>query len=105
MIVEYTRYKISADHQAAFEQAYLGAQQHLKESPHCVSYELTHCEEEPERYVLRIEWVSKEEHLQGFRREPGFRSFVALVQPFLSSIEEMQHYKLTEVSGRGGGNP
>src|SRR5262245_18583632 len=102
MIVEYTRYRISQDRQAAFEQAYGSAQQHLKASLHCFSYELTHCAEEPDRYVLRIEWVSLEEHLQGFRRESSFRSFFSLVQPYISNIEEMQHYQMTAVRGSGG---
>lgn len=102
MIVEYTRYRINLDRQDAFEQAYRSAQQYLQASPHCLSYELSHCTEESERYVLRIEWVSVEEHLQGFRKEPSFKSFFELVQPFFSNIEEMQHYELTEIVGRGG---
>jgi quinol monooxygenase YgiN len=100
--VEYTRYRIRKDQQEAFEEAYRGARQYLQASPHCVSYELSHCTEEPERYVLRIEWVSAEEHLQGFRHEPGFKNFFSLVQPFIANIEEMQHYELTEVVGNGG---
>ena len=102
MIVEYTRYRISQDRQTAFRQAYQNAQQYLHNSPHCVGYELSHCTEDPERYVLRIEWVSVEEHLQGFRHDPSFKSFFSLVQPFISNIEEMQHYELTEVAGNGG---
>jgi hemoglobin len=101
MIVEYTRYRITQERQKAFEQAYQSAQQYLQASPHCLRYELTHCTEEPERYVLRIEWVSEERHLQGFRKEPNFQSFFALVKPYFSNIEEMQHYELTEVVGNG----
>ena len=101
MIVEYTRYRITQERQRAFEQAYQSAQQYLQASPHCLRYELSHCTEEPERYVLRIEWVSEERHLQGFRKEPNFKSFFALVQPYFSNIEEMQHYQLTGVLGKG----
>jgi len=102
MIVEYTRYTIDVDRRAAFEEAYDAAQKYLQASPHCLTYELSHCAEEPARYVLRIEWVSMGEHLQGFRKEPGFRSFFSLVQPFVASIEEMQHYQVTGVKGSGG---
>jgi heme-degrading monooxygenase HmoA len=101
MIVEYTRYRINEGGQGAFEEAYHHAQQYLQTSPHCLRYELSHCTEESERYVLRIEWASVEEHLQGFRKEPNFKSFFELVQPFFSNIEEMQHYELTEIVGRG----
>jgi quinol monooxygenase YgiN len=102
MTAEYTRYRINQDQQPAFEEAYRAAQKYVQASPHCVGYELSHCTEEPERYVLRIEWASVEEHLQGFRKEPNFKSFLGLVQPFVPNIEEMQHYKLTEVVGSGG---
>lgn len=101
MIIEYTRYRIGADRQAAFEQAYGSAQQYLRSSPHCLGYELSHCTEEPGRYVLRIEWVSVEEHLREFRHEPAFGSFFSLIKPFVSCIEEMQHYQVTEIRGAG----
>ena len=102
MVVEYTRYRISNDRHLTFLEASKKAQQYLALSPNCVSYELSHCTEEPDRFVLRIEWVSEERHLQGFRHEANFKQFFALVQPFVADIEEMQHYTLTEVVGDGG---
>jgi quinol monooxygenase YgiN len=56
--------------------------------------------EEKDRFILRIEWKSTDEHLQGFRRSPGFKEFYRLVQPFFQDIEEMQHYQLTDVVHR-----
>jgi len=97
MIVEYTRYRIAGDRSAAFLEAYQDAARFLQESPHCISFELTHCVEEKDRFILRIEWKSTEEHLQGFRKSPGFKEFYRLVQPFFNNIEEMQHYELTDV--------
>jgi quinol monooxygenase YgiN len=101
MVVEYTRYRIGKERQEAFEEAYKGAQTYQKASPNCVNYELSHYTEETERYVLRIEWVSAERHLKGFRQETSFKKFFEFVQPFMSSIEEMQHYELTDVVGSG----
>lgn len=97
MIAEYTRYLIPAEKHKEFEAAYQKAQEFLKKSPHCLGYELSRCNEEPERYMLRIEWKSMDEHLNGFRKEPNFKQFFALVQPFIKNIQEMQHYELTEI--------
>jgi hemoglobin len=105
MVAEYTHYRISQDRRQVFEKAYENAQAYLKASPNCISYELSHCTEEPDRYILRIEWISEERHLKGFRQEPNFKKFFELVQPFISNIEEMQHYQVTEVLGRGGAQP
>jgi len=98
MIVEYIRYHIKGDTQA-FENAYRLAQEQLKDSPHCQSWELARCHEEPARYILRITWDSLEGHLQGFRTSPIFRDFVAHVRPYINQIEEMQHYVVTDVVG------
>ena len=66
MSVEIIRYRIAAGAEDAFESAYGEAQRYLAESPVCRSYELLRCEEEPALYLLRIEWVSTDEHLRGF---------------------------------------
>ncbi len=77
--------------------AYERAQQALKASPHCLGYELAHCVEEPEHYILRIEWDSQEGHLQGFRQSLQFQAFSQDVRPFFNDIEEMRHYDVTQV--------
>jgi heme-degrading monooxygenase HmoA len=72
MIVEYTRYKIKDERREQFVKAYEKAAEYLKSSPACLAHELTHCSEEPARFVLRIEWKSVDDHLKGFRHEAGF---------------------------------
>jgi quinol monooxygenase YgiN len=99
MIVEYTRYKIDIARRNQFEGAYNQAQQVLSDSPHCLSYELSHCVEKPEHYILRIEWDSTEGHLKGFRTSPAFQDFFAAVRPFFQEIEEMEHYEVTAIRG------
>lgn len=103
MIVEYIRYIVPEPRRAAFEGAYDEAQSSLAASPHCLAYELSRCVEDPTRYVLRIEWDSADGHLQGFRKSAEFRSFLALVRPFVGNIEEMRHYEPTPVRARREG--
>jgi heme-degrading monooxygenase HmoA len=97
VIVEYIRYKIPRERQTRFEEAYTNASASLNASKHCQMYELTHCTEEPELYILRIEWDSLEGHMEGFRSSPEFRDFYRYVQPFFNDIQEMRHYELTKV--------
>ena len=94
MIVEYTRYKIDEQRRGTFEKAYEKAVEPLSASSHCLAYELSHCTEAPEYYVLRIEWDSEEGHLTGFRSSREFRSFFASIQPYVKDIEEMRHYQV-----------
>jgi quinol monooxygenase YgiN len=98
MVIEYIRYEVTdAD---ALVLAYQEASNALDASPHCLSYELSRCTEEPSWFLLRIEWDSTEGHLQGFRKSPEFARFLQAVRPFLSQIREMRHYERTVVVSR-----
>jgi hypothetical protein len=54
MITEYICYNLPAELNAQFEADYLKAQDFLQASLVCMNCDLTHCEEEPQRYILRI---------------------------------------------------
>ncbi|MFF8402573.1 putative quinol monooxygenase [Streptomyces sp. NPDC014846] len=102
MIVEYIRYRIAEpERRADFEKAYTAAAQQLDLAPQCLGYELSHGIEEPDRYILRIEWTSVEDHEQGFRRGPHFPPFLAEIRSYIGDIEEMKHYKRTSVVSAG----
>ncbi|MFI7603455.1 putative quinol monooxygenase [Actinoplanes sp. NPDC049681] len=94
MIVEYIRYRVAESDGEKLVEAYEKAAQPLFASGHCRSFEVTRCVDEPEVFVVRIEWDSAEGHLQGFRTGPQFPAFFALVRPFAQSIEEMRHYEV-----------
>jgi hemoglobin len=101
MVVEYIRYSIDEPRADAFEHAYSEASTILESAPECLGYEISRCEEEPSAFTVRIEWRSVKEHVEGFRRSPGFGRFLELVRPFFSDIQEMRHYQPL-VSGSAG---
>lgn len=105
MIVEYTRYKINEKRRALFERVYEKAGEALSASSHCLRYELSHCVEDPDHYILRIEWDSEEGHLKGFRSSPEFKTFFSLVQPYVKDIEEMRHYQVISAGERSQAAP
>jgi quinol monooxygenase YgiN len=92
MTTEIIRYKINPDKASAFEESYRNAEAILQSSQHCLAYRLLRGAEEPENWVLLLEWNSIEGHEQGFRREPAFQDFFALIKPFVQDIQEMKHY-------------
>jgi len=93
--VEIIRYNIPAEERNNFEKAYIEAGKYLQASKYCLSYEVIHGNDEPNHYMVIINWTSKEEHLQGFRKSAEFMPFFNLVKPFYNNIEEMKHYDLT----------
>lgn len=96
MVIEYIRYRIDETRREDFIDGYRTAAEALDDSPYCLGYELSHCEEEPDRFVLRIRWTSTEDHLQKFRTSEHFRRFFPPIRPFVDDIEEMQHYQPIE---------
>lgn len=99
MVIEYIRYHIDADRCDQFERAYAEGGRSLAASSHCRGYEVGRGVEEPESYIVRIEWDSVDGHERGFRQSPEFREFFAAVRPFFNDIEEMRHYQAIEGSG------
>ena len=100
MVVEYIRYRVPLDRHEEFERGWSEAQQVLREAAQCEGYEVSRGVEEPENYVVRIEWTSVEEHEQGFRNSAAFGQFFEAVKPFFEQIEEMRHYEPTSIGGR-----
>jgi quinol monooxygenase YgiN len=93
MTTEVIRYKIPAEKAAAFEESYQKAESILRGSEHCMGYRLLRGHEEPENWILLLEWDSVDGHEQGFRKAPAFKEFLTLVRPFIHAIQEMKHYQ------------
>jgi quinol monooxygenase YgiN len=98
VVIEYIRYTVPADRAEEFERAYGRAGQVMDADPHCLGWQLSRGVEEPEHFIVRIEWDSVEGHEQGFRGSPRFGEFFAAVRPFFSDIREMKHYQLRPAS-------
>jgi len=94
MVIEYIRYQVPAARHEEFLGAYRSAGQELGASPHCIRYEISQGVEEPDNFIVRIEWDSVEGHEKGFRSSAEFGGFFAKVKPFFASIREMKHYQV-----------
>jgi heme-degrading monooxygenase HmoA len=94
MVVEYIRYRIDADLGEEFERACTEAGSLLTASSHCRAHEVARGVEDPETYIVRIEWDSIDGHERGFRTSAEFGEFLSAVKPFFDDIQEMRHYEL-----------
>jgi heme-degrading monooxygenase HmoA len=92
MIVEYLRYTIPEDRQAAFVKDYEAARIPLMRSPYAHAFELAQCVDDKMQFIVRIEWSSIDDHLQGFRNSSEFQEFFGHIKQYLSNINEMRHY-------------
>jgi quinol monooxygenase YgiN len=96
MIVEYIRYEVTPVRHQEFIASYKAAAVQLDAAGQCLAYEISQGAEEPNHFMVRIEWRSIEEHEQGFRKSRLFADFFAEVKPFFSEIREMKHYHVIQ---------
>ena len=96
-VVEYIRYALDRHSGEELLAAYGEAEAQLRASPHTLGWELARCVDEPDRFILRIEWDSAEGHITGFRKGEHFPPFLKAIRPFVGEIEEMRHYETTAV--------
>jgi heme-degrading monooxygenase HmoA len=92
MIIEYLRYSIPADQQAAFIKDYEAALVPLMRSPYAKGFDLSQCVDDPTQFILRLEWNSADDHLQEFRKSFEFQEFFGHIRQYVSAINEMRHY-------------
>jgi heme-degrading monooxygenase HmoA len=100
MVIEYIRYTVPPEQVDAFEDAYTRAGRLLEDDPHCLAFEVARGIEEPQHFIVRIEWDSLQGHERGFRSSTRFAEFFASVKPFFSEIDEMKHYERRVGGGR-----
>ncbi len=101
MIAEYIRYSVADPKRGdELKRAYINAAKRLDAAPECLAYKLARCEEDAKAWILRIEWRSTEDHLQGFRKGPHFPAFLEAIREFMPEIAEMRHNQCTEVQSR-----
>jgi len=50
--------------------------------------------ENPQRYVLMIEWETLDNHMVDFRNSPAYAKWREIVGPFFASPPVVQHFQL-----------
>jgi heme-degrading monooxygenase HmoA len=81
---------------AGFEAAYLEVREVIQSAPGCRSVRMTHGIEDPNRFVLLVEWDSVEAHETNFRTTDRFVTWRGAISPFFAQPPLMQHF--TDVS-------
>jgi heme-degrading monooxygenase HmoA len=76
-----------------FEAAFAVAKPIIAGAPGFRSLRLLRCVEQPDRYVLLVEWISVEAHEQGFRGSPAYQEWRRLLHHFYPVPPVVQHFE------------
>jgi heme-degrading monooxygenase HmoA len=100
MIVEIAQITVAAGREAQFEAAFSQGIRAAAKSPGYLAHELRRSIEHPQRYMLRIEWRTLEDHTVHFRGSPLFAQWRAAVGPFFAAPPVVEHFQ--PVAGEDG---
>jgi len=92
MIVELAQITVRAGRELEFEAAFEDAIKWASGSPGYRAHELRRSVEHPERYLLRIEWATLEDHTVVFRGSAAFTHWRAAVGPFFAVPPVVEHF-------------
>ncbi|MDB6084770.1 MAG: Antibiotic biosynthesis monooxygenase [Gammaproteobacteria bacterium] len=93
MIVEAALLTIRHGNESEFEAVFPAAIAILASSKGYLAHELRRSIETPNRYALRVEWATLEDHTVGFRGSPAFTQWRALVGPLFEAPPMVEHFQ------------
>jgi heme-degrading monooxygenase HmoA len=93
MILEHAVLNVREGAGTEFEATFARAKSIIAGSPGFRSLRLERCIEQPDRYVLLVEWDSVEAHEVGFRGSPAYEEWRGLLHHFYPSRPTVQHFE------------
>ena len=92
MILEVATLDVKPNQVDAFETAFAEAQQIISSMTGYVSHQLQKCVENPNRYILLVNWQTLEDHTIGFRESDEYQEWRALLHNFYDPFPSVEHY-------------
>jgi heme-degrading monooxygenase HmoA len=93
MILEHALLDVVPSRESEFEEVFGGAKQIISSMPGFRSLRLSRSIEQPNRYLLLVEWDRLEDHIEGFRGSPEYQEWRALLHHFYDPFPTVQHYE------------
>ena len=92
MILERAIFLIKPGQAEDFAAAYGQAAPLIRAAKGCRKAEMHRGVENPDSFILLVEWDTLEDHMIGFRESPAFAEWRALLGPHFASAPAVEHY-------------
>jgi heme-degrading monooxygenase HmoA len=95
MILEIADITIVADKNAEFDVAIeRGVREAISLAKGFMSFKIQKGIENPNRYLLMIQWATLDNHIVDFRNSPNFLKWREIVSPFFAGPPVVEHFQL-----------
>jgi heme-degrading monooxygenase HmoA len=98
MILEVAVLDVRSGLTIEFEAAFQQAAPLIASMPGYISHELQNCLENPDRYILLVQWQTLADHTVGFRQSSAYQEWRALLHHFYDPFPTVEHYRAVAVS-------
>ena len=92
MIIERAIFAIKPGQADDFAKAFGLAGSLIRAAKGCRKAEMHRGIENPDSFILLVEWETLEDHMVGFRESPAFTEWRALLGPHFASPPAVEHY-------------
>jgi heme-degrading monooxygenase HmoA len=93
VILEVAVLDVKPGQKQKFEADFKKAQNIISSMPGYISHQLQNCLEEPDRYLLLVNWRTLEDHTIGFRQSNQYQEWRALLHHYYDPFPQVQHYQ------------
>ena len=94
MILEHVHITIAPDRVDAYLKAFEEARPLVQAQSGCYSCRLLPAVGEAGNFLLLIEWGSKEDHTEGFRKSEEYKEWSRLLHPFYEVFPEVRYFTI-----------
>ena len=92
MILERALFAIKPGQADDFEKAFAQAALLIRAAKGCRKAEMHRGVENPDGFILLVEWDTLEDHMVGFRESKAFTEWRAILGPHFASPPAVEHY-------------
>ena len=92
MILELVQWTVKPNQRRDFESAFEQAQHILSNASGYRTHSFQKCLENPDKYILLVQWETLEDHTVGFRDSESYQKYRALLKPHYEAGATMEHY-------------
>jgi heme-degrading monooxygenase HmoA len=94
MILEVAILDVIPTETQAFETVFKQAEKIIASMQGYINHTLKRCIEQPNRYILLVNWTDLEAHTIGFRQSVEYQEWRRLLHHFYSPFPTVEHYEV-----------
>jgi heme-degrading monooxygenase HmoA len=93
MILEAALLNVIAGQEIQFEKDFATAGQYISAIKGYIKHSLSKCIEQPNQYLLLVEWETLEDHTVSFRQSARYLEWKKLLHHYYDPFPTVQHYE------------